>query len=82
MFDHMTRLRWFYLGWTIFMIGMAIKFRPWERGFGSMLIGLGVFVAVAALGHLGQNLEKKFNIAEARFNSRTGKVLKPGEHNV
>ncbi|WP_108786959.1 hypothetical protein [Erythrobacter sp. Alg231-14] len=85
MLERMTKMHWFQIGWTLLVIAWMIKFDYWERivdgGWVDALIGLGVYLAVTALAHLGQRLEKTFNIGEARFNSRTGKVLKPGEPN-
>ncbi|MEP3420530.1 MAG: hypothetical protein ABJN35_02235 [Erythrobacter sp.] len=81
----MTKMHWFQIGWTFVVIGWMTKFDYWERildgGWENALIGLGIYLAVTASAHFGQRLGEKFNFAEARFNSRTGKVLKPGEPN-
>ena len=83
----MIAYRLFWIGFWIMQIALLLKFRPWEHGWEGSFIGLGFTLGFLAVMYgvrvLGKklDLEKKYSIGEARFNSRTGKVLKPDEPN-
>lgn len=77
-----TRNRWFHLGWLIFMVAMLMQSAPWEGDWGTrdviaMLIAVGFYLAIILFHGFFLKLEDRLDVGEARFDSKTRKLLPP-----
>lgn len=67
------------LAWAIYFAFVAYGFIEGTLEWPAVLIGLGFATAIYIWSFGFEYLEKRFDVGEARFDSKTGKLLKDEE---